>query len=227
MSKLFKNISILYVEDDEKIKENTSKILNLLFSKTYFSSNGKEALEIFKKYKPNIILTDYIMPYLNGYELITEVRKICEKTPIVIMSNFTDKDKLLKCIPLNLTQYLEKPTNYEELLSTLILCKEQLIKNNLLTFKLHNDIEYNFKTKKLTIQKENILLTNVEIEILEYFINRKNELISKEEISLIINNEDFWNDTSIKNIIYRLRKKIGKDLIKTHRNIGYEMEITT
>lgn len=227
MNKHFCNLSILYAEDDDKIRENTNKILKLLYDDVYTCKDGKEALETFHKYRPNIILTDYKMPLLDGYELTKQIREICEKTPIVIMSNYTDKEKLLKCIPLNLTSYLEKPVRYEELLETLTLCKEASEKNNLIKFTINNILDYNFRTKKLFVEDTEVNLSKIETTILEYFINKKNQLISKDEIATLVKNEEYINDNTLKNIIYRLRKKVGKDLITNYRSFGYMLEVKT
>lgn len=224
MNNEFKNLTILYAEDDLIIQENISKILKLLFLEVYIASNGKEALELFNKYNPNIILSDFIMPILNGYELTCEIRKVCDKVPIVILSNYTDKEKLLKCIPLNLTQYMEKPIEYNRLLDTLHLCKNHLEKNNFLRFNIFNRLIYDFPTKKLLIDNKEIYLTHIEIEIFEYFINKKNQLITKDELATIIYKDEYINENALKNVIYRLRKKIGKDLIKNERNLGYSLK---
>ncbi|MFY9075939.1 DNA-binding response regulator [Malaciobacter mytili] len=225
MNNEFKNLTILYAEDDLIIQENISKILKLLFSKVYIASNGKEALELFKRYTPNIILTDFIMPIFDGYELTCEIRKVCYKVPIVILSNYTDKEKLLKCIPLNLTQYLEKPIEYNKLIDTLHLCKNHLEKNNFLRFTISNKLTYDFQTKKLFIDNKEIYLTHIEIEIFEYFINKKNQIITKDELAIIIYEDKYINENALKNVIYRLRKKIGKDLIKNDRNLGYSLKV--
>ncbi|MFV0561877.1 response regulator transcription factor [Malaciobacter mytili] len=225
MNNEFKNLTILYAEDDLIIQENISKILKLLFSKVYIASNGKEAFELFKRYTPNIILTDFIMPIFDGYELTCEIRKVCYKVPIVILSNYTDKEKLLKCIPLNLTQYLEKPIEYNKLIDTLHLCKNHLEKNNFLRFTISNKLTYDFQTKKLFIDNKEIYLTHIEIEIFEYFINKKNQIITKDELAIIIYEDKYINENALKNVIYRLRKKIGKDLIKNDRNLGYSLKV--
>ncbi|AXH14271.1 DNA-binding response regulator [Malaciobacter mytili LMG 24559] len=225
MNNEFKNLTILYAEDNLIIQENISKILKLLFSKVYIASNGKEALELFKRYTPNIILTDFIMPIFDGYELTCEIRKVCYKVPIVILSNYTDKEKLLKCIPLNLTQYLEKPIEYNKLIDTLHLCKNHLEKNNFLRFTISNKLTYDFQTKKLFIDNKEIYLTHIEIEIFEYFINKKNQIITKDELAIIIYEDKYINENALKNVIYRLRKKIGKDLIKNDRNLGYSLKV--
>lgn len=223
MEKYYSNLSILYAEDDLIIQDNISKILNILFKKVHIANDGEEAFKIYNQHKPDIILTDFLMPKMDGYELTKKIRNICNKTPIVILSNYTDKEKLLKCIPLNLTEYLEKPVQYELLLNTLEKCKIQLIKNNF--FKISNKLIYNFETKKLFINNEDIALTQMEIEIFEYFIENKNKLIQKDKLGLLIYKDDFTNENALKNIIYRLRKKIGKEFIINDRNLGYTLKV--
>lgn len=218
------NLSILYAEDDLIIQNNISKILNMLFKKVYIANDGEEAFKIYNQNKPDIILTDFLMPKMNGYELTKNIRKICNKIPIVILSNYTDKEKLLKCIPLNLTEYLEKPIQYEVLLATLEKCRSQL-ENNTEYFNISNKLNYNFETKKLTVYNEEISLTQMEIEILEYLILNKNKLLSKEKLSFLVYKDDIASDNALKNIIYRLRKKIGKEFIINDRNLGYTLKV--
>lgn len=223
MEKYYNNLSILYAEDDLIIQDNISKILNILFKEVHIANDGEEAFKIYTQHKPDIILSDFLMPKMDGYELTKKIRNICNKTPIVILSNYTDKEKLLKCIPLNLTQYLEKPVQYELLLNTLEKCRTQLIENKI--FKISNKLTYNFETKKLFINQEEIALTQMEIEIFEYLIENKNKLISKDKLGLLIYKDDFTNENALKNIIYRLRKKIGKEFIINDRNLGYTLKV--
>lgn len=218
----FKNFNILFVEDDLEIQKNMSKILSLLCNKVHVASNGIEALEIFNDNNIHIIITDYEMPFLNGYELVIRIREISENIPIIILSNYTDKDKLLKCIPLRLTSYLEKPIIYEKLLETLQLCKEQIESFSLLYLKINEILEYDFNTKSLMQNSNNIKLTALEIEIFEYLINKKNQLVYKEELTSLISKNDCYGDS--KNIIYRLRKKVGKEVIVNYKNLGYMLK---
>lgn len=215
----FKYFSILFVEDDLEIQKNMSKILSLLCNKVYIASNGVEALEIFNKNLIHIIITDYEMPFLDGYEFILKIREISATIPIVILSNYTDKEKLLKCIPLKLTSYLEKPILYERLLEILQLCKEQIKDFPSLYFKINEKLEYDFNTKTLFQNNGNTKLSALEVEIFEYFINKKNQLVYKNELVNLICKNGYYGD--IKNVIYRLRKKIGKDVIDNYKNLGY------
>ncbi|MDN5104977.1 response regulator transcription factor [Aliarcobacter butzleri] len=215
----FKNFSILFVEDDLEIQKNMSKILSLLCNRVYVASNGLEAYEIFTNNVIHIIITDYEMPFINGYDLVLKIREISQNIPIIILSNYTDKEKLLKCIPLNLTSYLEKPIIYEKLLETLQLCKNQIENNATLYLTINDSLKYDFNTKSLIQNGNYIKLTTLEIQIFEYLLNKKNQLVYNDELLSVIFENDYYGN--IKNIIYRLRKKVSKDVIVNYKNLGY------
>ncbi|KLE02726.1 response regulator transcription factor [Aliarcobacter butzleri] len=215
----FKNFSILFVEDDLEIQKNMSKILSLLCNKVYVASNGLEAYEIFTNNIIHIIITDYEMPFINGYDLVLKIREISQNIPIIILSNYTDKEKLLKCIPLNLTSYLEKPIIYEKLLETLQLCKNQIENNATLYLTINDSLKYDFNTKSLIQNGNYIKLTTLEIQIFEHLLNKKNQLVYNDELLSVIFENDYYGN--IKNIIYRLRKKVSKDVIVNYKNLGY------
>lgn len=215
----FKNFSILFVEDDLEIQKNMSKILSLLCNRVYVASNGLEAYEIFTNNVIHIIITDYEMPFINGYDLVLKIREISQNIPIIILSNYTDKEKLLKCIPLNLTSYLEKPIIYEKLLETLQLCKNQIENNATLYLTINDTLKYDFNTKSLIQDGNYIKLTTLEIQIFEYLLNKKNQLVYNDELLSVIFENDYYGN--IKNIIYRLRKKVSKDVIVNYKNLGY------
>ncbi|QKF77769.1 response regulator transcription factor [Arcobacter defluvii] len=220
----FKNLSILYVEDDFEVQANISKILSLLFQKVYTASNGAEALEIFKENEIHMILTDYEMPNLNGYELIVKIRELSETIPIVILSNHTEKEKLLKCIPLKLMQYLEKPIIYEKLFQVLYECKKEVEKYTNIKHIINETTSYDPNVKLLFVNDKKIELTALEIEVFEYLFNKKNQLVMKEELIAFIWKEQNHGEDALKNLIYRLRKKIGKELIENHKNLGYSLK---
>lgn len=221
-----KNFNILFVEDDLEIQTNMNKILNMIFNKVFIANDGFEALEIFEENIIHLILTDYEMPNLDGYEFSKKIREFNKNIPIVILSNYTDKDKLLKCIPLNLTSYLEKPIIYEKLLETLNICVNQIEKSAIFEYKIDDKTVYNFKTKEIISEDEIVKLTTLEIGIFEYMLDKKNQLVSKEKLLTILNKEDYYDDISLKNIIYRLKKKFSDNsLIVNQKNFGYMLRI--
>ncbi len=221
-----KNFNILFVEDDLEIQTNMNRILNIIFNKVFIANNGIEALEVFGENIVHLIITDYEMPNMDGYEFSKNIREFNKSIPIVILSNYTDKDKLLKCIPLNLTSYLEKPIIYENLIKVLMICEKQINESSIFVYQLDNQTIYNFRTKELIQNKTSTKLTSLEIIVFEYLLDKKNQIVSKEELLHILNKDNYYDDISLKNIIYRLKKKFkNNSLILNQKNFGYMLKI--
>ena len=101
--------SLLYVEDEEVVRDEMMDILPLLVDDIYVAKNGKEALDLYHKHLPDMIITDIRMPYMTGLELIREIRKTDPLTPIIITSAFNDSEYLLEAIDLGIKYYVIKP----------------------------------------------------------------------------------------------------------------------
>lgn len=217
---ILKSLTILYAEDDLVIQESTSRILKMFFKEVFIANNGNEAIEIYQRYKPNILMLDYVMPNLDGYQTAKLIREINKKIPIIIVSAYTDKDKLLNAIELNLIRYIEKPILYDDLMNVFNSVISSLEENNLLQIKLDEDVFYSFITKKIIKMNEEIILTKNEILFLELLLSKANLLVSKE---LIENNvfEEPVDENTIRNMVYRLRKKLDSKIIVTVKDLGY------
>ena len=118
---LFKTLNILYVENDEKIKENFSHTLNRLFNKVFLCSDGLDALERFTQQnntseKIDVILSEYSIPSLNGLELLFKIRDINKNVPFIFITQETDVDLLLNSLRYDVTDYFFKPINEKEIL---------------------------------------------------------------------------------------------------------------
>ena len=120
MLKDLKSLNALLVEDEIEIQQTFHETLKYFFNDVYVLNNGLEALNFMKSTNDvNVVFTDYEMPYMNGYELVKEIREFNKKIPITIISNHDDKEKLQKCMPLGLYGYLFKPLQYDKLKSYL------------------------------------------------------------------------------------------------------------
>lgn len=99
---VLKDISVLYVEDENDVREFTSKLLSSLLKKVYTAQNGLEGLEIFEENKENIdlIISDINMPKMNGLEMCENIRKINNEIPLVITSAHNDTSFLKKLLML-------------------------------------------------------------------------------------------------------------------------------
>ena len=118
---LFKKLNILYVENDEKVKELFSHTLNKLFNKVFLCSDGLDALEKFTQQKNtsekiDVILSEYSIPSLNGLELLFKIRDINKNIPFIFITQETDIDLLLNSLRYDVTDYFFKPINENEIL---------------------------------------------------------------------------------------------------------------
>jgi len=223
VNELLKGLNILYAEDDDTIRVNTAKTLELFCNKVFAVDNGASALELFKKEPVNIIILDYVMPLVDGYNVAKEIRKIDKNIPIFITSSYTEKDKLLSMIGLNIIGYLEKPIEFNALIQTLRMCVDILVENGKIKSSLGEDIEYDYINKSLIIADIILKLTKHEYQLIEILLKHKPSVVLKENIEDEIFDGSVDQNT-LRNLVYRLRKKIGKDIILTVKDIGYMLK---
>lgn len=217
-----KGMNLLLVEDDLKVLENMDAILSIFFNRVFTATNGTDALSCFLNNQIDMVITDYVMPVMDGYELSKAIRERNNKIPILFTSNYTDSEMILKLIPLNLGGYIKKPVEYSSLIQSLLNMIKQLEENGLCKIMVSPGMTYNFITKDLCSNDETkILLSKSERVLLELLIKHHNMLVSNEIIEYTLSPQESKSTQSIKNIIYRLRKKVGKSYIINIQEGGY------
>ena len=112
-----KDLTILYVEDEEDVREEIEDMLNIKVKKLITASNGKEALDIYRQEEGSIdiIVTDIQMPVMDGLEFIDNIRKEDEDIPIIITTAFNEVEFLKKAIDLHVDKYITKPIDMVQL----------------------------------------------------------------------------------------------------------------
>ncbi|SFV71117.1 two-component response regulator family protein [hydrothermal vent metagenome] len=218
---MLKNFTLLLVDDEEALLNKLHIVLSLFFKEVILAKNGQEALDIYHNQSIDMVISDYSMPLMSGYELCKAIRTEDRYIPLVIMSNYSDKEKLLSVIPLALAQYLIKPIDYATLTATLLSMIEQVEVNGLDIIEINACISYNRFRKILIDKGEEVRLSNSEISLLELFVMKKNQIVSIAEIHLCLNSIEIKSKQAIKSLIYRLRKKVGKESILNIPAYGY------
>jgi len=112
-------VSLLYIEDDGTLRNIYRKILEYSVEKVYVASDGLEGLESFKKYRPDIVLTDVRMPVMDGLDMIAKIRELDKNIRIIILSAFGESRYFLSAIELGVKAYLLKPVDADHLLKTI------------------------------------------------------------------------------------------------------------
>lgn len=221
---VLKSATLLLVEDDARIREKFSRLLSLYVSKIYEASNGKKALESYKKNKPSFIITDIEMPDMDGLEFIEIIRKENENIPIIIASGYSNKEYLLSSIKLQLIDYLIKPINHNELLTSLEKIAKILKKNTISNIiEINNGVVYNPSNKTISVCDITNRLTVYESELLELLIINRGKVVTKHMVEDKIYIFKEMSDSALKNVIYKLRKKLIKEVIVSVDRLGYKI----
>ncbi len=217
---LLKKINLLYIEDEDAQRESVAKTLEMIVGKLFVAKDGIEGLDIFQKENIQVIFTDYMMPNLDGYEMAKEIRKISPNIPIIIASAYSEKEKLMNAIEIKAVDYIEKPLNEIKIIESLFLAYSKLNYYNLLEVMLTEKLKYSFSTKELYKDGNIVPLTKRELSIIELLVTNKGRLVGKD---IVLNTlfEPLTNDSVVRNCFYKLRKKIGEDVIETIVDVGY------
>ncbi len=113
---LFKDVTLLYVEDDLMTLEEISYVLKKYIKNLIVAKNGQEGLSLFKKHNPDMVITDINMPVMNGLEMSEKIFKINPNVPIAVTTAHSDGEYLIKAIELGIDKYILKPINLKEIL---------------------------------------------------------------------------------------------------------------
>lgn len=216
-----KELNVLYIDDDLVACKNMKKTLSYFFKEVFCEHNGLNALDIYKKESVHLLLVDYDMPIMNGLSFLQEIRTLNNLIPAVIISSYSDKEKLLNAMKLNLVSYLTKPLEFSDLKNVLNECAVWMDKNGLLKVNISEDCTYAYSSKTI-ITKENeiIPLTNYEYKIFEYLLRSRNRVVSFEDIFYILDNTKA-SKKSLTSIVYKINKKFSKPIIKNIKDVGY------
>lgn len=179
---VLKTISVLYVEDENDVREFTSKLLTSLLRKVYVAQDGQEGLKIFEENKDDIdlIISDINMPKMDGLSMCEAIKKINHEIPLVITSAHNDTNFLRRSIEIGVTTYAMKPIDLYQLMESIIkamepiILKKKLIELNLsLESKIEQEIN---KIKSILDAQDNIIIvtnkeeiTNVNKKFLDFF----------------------------------------------------------
>ncbi|WP_331774256.1 response regulator transcription factor [Sulfurospirillum sp. 1612] len=221
---LLRQSSILLAEDDKNVRESFKKVLLLYVDTVYEAKDGYQAYEFYKKYHPDILITDIKMPLLNGLELIKKIRSENSDIPIIVTSAFADQDFLLESIKLSLVEYVIKPIKGSDLTRLLEECATILMKKSQTIIMLDERSSYDYKNKIFTHHDESIPLTHKEIEFFELLLSHRGNLVTKRNIEDKLYIYEEAPPSALKNLVFKLRKKLGTDHIKTIGKLGYMIE---
>ena len=212
---------ILVVEDDKKISRLLELELKHEGFKVDIANDGKEGLEKYETFKPDIIILDLMLPEIDGIEVADSIRNFDHNVGIIMLTAKGDLPSRVEGLKTGADDYIVKPFEIEELLARIEALLRRLGKHEVL--KVAN-IELDSEKMEVRVKGKEINLTLTEFNLLKYMLLNKNSVISKEKLL-----EEIWGYDDSENInlvevyINYLRKKLGTEgkKIKTVRGVGY------
>jgi DNA-binding response OmpR family regulator len=219
----FKNLSVLYAEDDNTLREITEKTLQLVVGKVYAVYDGIEALNIYKANPIDIVILDIHMGSISGIDVAQKIREHNDKVPIVIVSGSIETEDLLAACKLNLIEYIHKPIEFNALIKVLYSAVDRLSSHGLLIAKINENVSYDYFLKAfIHTGRGTTALTKNEINAIELLLSNRGQIVAYERFSEALNEE--LSDGALKNLILRLRKKMGDDNnLHNLAKIGYKL----
>lgn len=215
-------LTVLFVEDEDNLREALEGAIGDEFAKFISARDGEDGLKKFKKYKPDIVITDIMMPILDGLMMTQAIKALSKETPVVILSAFSEKERLLKAIDVGVDKYLIKPIDPDVLLKTLeLLAKERLSCNELQAL----GGEYFFdKNKKVLVRNgETIFLTKKELLFISVLVKNLGVFVLHDDIKKSVWTNKKVSDSAIRTFIKRVREKTDKEFIKNIPGLGYKI----
>ncbi|EDJ1829387.1 DNA-binding response regulator [Campylobacter jejuni] len=224
MSQECKELIILVVEDEVKARESMINILSERFSKVIGAQNGDEGLKKFKKFKPDLVITDIAMPIMDGLDMAREIKEISDDVPIVVLGAYSEKERLLRSIDIGIDKYLIKPVDIEELFKVLDYLIGEKIEANMLV-KISEEYQFNKTKRTLIYSGGEIVLTKKELAFISLLLKQPGALVLHEDIKKNVWIGEHVSDTAVRTFIKRVRDKVGEDFIKNVPSLGYKINI--
>ncbi len=214
--------SVLYIEDEDGIRNNIKEILEHLFKETITAKNVSDGYIKYVQNKPDLIITDIRMPPgETGIDLIKRIRESDSKTRIIITSAHTDLEYMLKAAELHLVKYIIKPITQEKLMDALEAFVKTHDDNKIYT--LNKEWYFDYSKSIISNKEETHNLTKKENIFLKLLIT-KNRIITYEEMENQIWDEDsVMTQNAMRLFIKNFRKKLPEKCLKNVQGTGYRL----
>lgn len=224
-----KDIKILLVDDEQDILEIVGYNLTQEGYQIVTASNGKEAIQVAKKELPNLIIMDVMMPEMDGMEACENIRRLPELSNVIItfLTARNEDYSQVAGFEAGADDYIAKPIKPKVLVSKvkalLRRMKEDEVQGDILNV---GGIEVNREEYKIVQDGREIVLPRKEFELFYLLASKPGKVFKREEIlDKVWGNEVVVGGRTIDVHIRKLREKIGEELFKTIKGVGYKFEI--
>ena len=225
---MMEKIKVLVVDDESRMRKLVKDFLVKSNYEVLEAADGVEALDIFFENKGiAMILLDVMMPKMDGYEVVKEIRQY-SKVPIIMLTAKSQEQDELRGFQLGVDEYIVKPFSPKILVARVEAVLRRSVQESAESKLTVGDIVVDKTAHIVTINGMAIDLSYKEFELLTYFIENKGIALSREKILNNVWNYDYFGDArTIDTHVKKLRSKMGErgNYIKTIWGMGYKFEV--
>lgn len=219
---------LLVVDDEDKIREVIKEYAEFSGYEVTEAADGMSAIGLCKLNDYDLIIMDVMMPKLDGFSSVKEIKKIKDIPVIMLSARGEEYDKLFG-FELGIDDYVVKPFSPKELMARVnaVLQRKSGSESNSAQVMKFDGLEVNFAARTITVDGERVNLTPKEYDLLFYLIQNKNIALSRDKLLSDIWGYDFFgDDRTIDTHIKNLRNNLGpyRNFIVTLRGVGYKFE---
>jgi two-component system alkaline phosphatase synthesis response regulator PhoP len=220
--------TILVIEDDASISKGLQKNLSFEGYSVFVAPDGERGLELAVDKAPDLIVLDVMMPKMNGFEVLRELRRREIDTPVIMLTAKGEEIDKVRGLDLGADDYVTKPFGLQELLARIqaVLRRKRKFEKQLETVSF-GKVTLDFTARTATVAGKPVQMTSREFDLLHFFLSREGEALERQEIlNRVWGFDYFGTDRTVDNFINRLRQKLEPDpddpvYFQTVRGVGY------
>ncbi len=226
-------VKILFCDDDKNICELARMYLEKEGFEVILAGDGRQAVNGFNREKPNLIILDILMPYMDGYEVCREIRKV-SSVPIIFLTAKSDTfDKVLG-LELGADDYIVKPFDVKELIARIKAVLRRFDSDKGEKEKedevIYDNININLSNYELKINDKVVEMPPKELELLYFLAKNPNKVFTRDQLLSSVWDYDYFGDSRtvdvhIKRIREKIENKSEKWNLKTVWGVGYKFEV--
>lgn len=215
---------LLLLEDDTNLNETVCEFLESKGYEMMAVFDGEEAEEAMFEHHFDLFLLDVNVPSLNGFDLLSKVRKEGNTTPAIFLTSLNAIENVEEGYESGCDDYVRKPFALKELLFRIeSILKREFFHSPKSTLSLSESVVFDTNTNTLLVDNQPVQLQKKEAILLKLFLQKPNEIITHEFImSHVWEYEEEGSDDALRTYIKNLRKIIGKDRIVNLKKLGYK-----
>jgi len=218
--------TILIVDDEMRMRKLVGDFLKKQGFRVLEAADGRQALEVFQREHPDLIILDVMMPEYDGWAVCREIRKT-SRVPIIMLTARGEEDDELFGFDLGADDYIAKPFSLK-ILGARLQALLRRLENREMSSRNYEGLEIDESGRNVYVNGERVELTPKEFDLLLYLADHAGKALTRDQILNAVWSYDYFGDTrTVDTHIKRLRLKLGEksEMIQTVRGVGYRFEV--